>query len=646
MNLQALYDLKERLEHSAIAGTGLLQEDFRLKRAVENLAPLAAASPVFAKISTSVNKLLEASAEERSKQLLDVLSLVDAVVYTQGSTGVAGEITSIGNDKNTIGKYVHASYLQFQPLIVALTTTGSGRMAVIQDCKENHPEFFEDFRVLPHVVNALGDSYSEIPDLIYEILRKQGKAIIPHLKEGFDPKGKKDMVRRAMLIKELAGADENDWYINILPETQKEIREIIIKALGEDVNNEKLILDLYNTEKGKAKEAVLYSLAKINSQESVVYWKKELEKNSNMAHCLEGVDSEIAADMASYGMRKFLEELSSDKKIKYTPILQSQLISYQGALVGKYSAQVYDLWLWIAEQMSKFDKMIFGDVSYLNCSVADILQITMIKTILWNPCKEVFELANHISEKYPEYFMNCHLLTDLIEQTPETVYDKYSHYLLKDKSDEINAAYHKQLLQVLNLIYWDEKLKGYYLEIRSNSDSIYYKIVSQIKISGFDKRWVELLTEVKGVNQSNIFCANTGYRISSPMDSVLQKIINTEDEELCKIIGKHLYNRILHTGNIHEYIGCLMMCGWNEWKGLLTHCVRKRGRLDFYYIRKIVNISNMSNSEKVSELKELLSYLEEIKETKKEKITYNKWEIENLKRIIDLLDATDEKILI
>ena len=33
MNLQPLFDLKERLEHTAVAGTGLLDEDFRLKRA-------------------------------------------------------------------------------------------------------------------------------------------------------------------------------------------------------------------------------------------------------------------------------------------------------------------------------------------------------------------------------------------------------------------------------------------------------------------------------------------------------------------------------------------------------------------------------------------------------------------------------------
>lgn len=118
MNLKALYDLKERLEYSAIAGTGLLKEDFRLKRTVDNLAPLASASPVFAKISASAGKLLEASEKELSKQLLDVLSLVDAVIYTQG------------------------------------------------------------------------------------------KKIVPLLKDGFEPCGKKDMVRRAMLIKELAGVDE------------------------------------------------------------------------------------------------------------------------------------------------------------------------------------------------------------------------------------------------------------------------------------------------------------------------------------------------------------------------------------------------------------------------------------------------------
>ena len=43
MDLQPLYEVKERLERAAVAGTGLLGEDFRLKRALEGLAPLAVA---------------------------------------------------------------------------------------------------------------------------------------------------------------------------------------------------------------------------------------------------------------------------------------------------------------------------------------------------------------------------------------------------------------------------------------------------------------------------------------------------------------------------------------------------------------------------------------------------------------------------
>ena len=62
MNLQPLFDVKTRLEQAAIAGTGLLAEDFRLQRAAEALKPLAAASPVFAKIDSGLQNLLAAPA--------------------------------------------------------------------------------------------------------------------------------------------------------------------------------------------------------------------------------------------------------------------------------------------------------------------------------------------------------------------------------------------------------------------------------------------------------------------------------------------------------------------------------------------------------------------------------------------------------
>ena len=47
MDIAPVYELRERLKVGAVAGSGLAASDFRLKRAIEALSPLAAASPVF-----------------------------------------------------------------------------------------------------------------------------------------------------------------------------------------------------------------------------------------------------------------------------------------------------------------------------------------------------------------------------------------------------------------------------------------------------------------------------------------------------------------------------------------------------------------------------------------------------------------------
>lgn len=46
MELQGLYELHERLGAAAVAGVNLIGDDFRLRRAVEQIRPLAQAVPV------------------------------------------------------------------------------------------------------------------------------------------------------------------------------------------------------------------------------------------------------------------------------------------------------------------------------------------------------------------------------------------------------------------------------------------------------------------------------------------------------------------------------------------------------------------------------------------------------------------------
>ncbi len=92
MDTTPIYELRERLRAAAMAGTSLLAEDFRLRRACEMFKPLAAASPVFAKIGQLTEQLLSPDISHPQGALLDAVSLTDAVICTLGAVDVAGEI--------------------------------------------------------------------------------------------------------------------------------------------------------------------------------------------------------------------------------------------------------------------------------------------------------------------------------------------------------------------------------------------------------------------------------------------------------------------------------------------------------------------------------------------------------------------------
>ena len=50
MNFEPLYELKNRLENVAVVGINLAKDDFRLKRAVEQLKEYSTAAKVFKQI--------------------------------------------------------------------------------------------------------------------------------------------------------------------------------------------------------------------------------------------------------------------------------------------------------------------------------------------------------------------------------------------------------------------------------------------------------------------------------------------------------------------------------------------------------------------------------------------------------------------
>ena len=262
MNLAPIYELRSRLRASMIAGAGLLSEDFRLKRAVEEIKPLEALNPVFAKIGQLTNALVAEGDDNKEGILMDTITLVDALLCTQGLMTVTDEVEQI--EVSDCGSVVtNAPYSVVKGLVEALTTSGNGHYQFVADTHEEQPQLFADYRVKSAMVEALGAGYAELADMVARWLKAEGEEILPLLQKGFDPKGKKEMLRRLQVIQAIAGGKANEFYKKMLPEAEKDIRTELILALRHNQDNVEFLQELIKTEKGKAKKMAYYALAEM-----------------------------------------------------------------------------------------------------------------------------------------------------------------------------------------------------------------------------------------------------------------------------------------------------------------------------------------------------------------------------------------------
>src|SRR6478736_9495666 len=90
--LMQVYDEARRL---AVAGSVTAGGDFRLKKLLPPLEQAGAKAPVFAKVAETVKGVVESKEKTSATALLELTSLVNAILYTQGNTGLAGTIDAI-----------------------------------------------------------------------------------------------------------------------------------------------------------------------------------------------------------------------------------------------------------------------------------------------------------------------------------------------------------------------------------------------------------------------------------------------------------------------------------------------------------------------------------------------------------------------
>jgi HEAT repeat protein len=260
MSIPVLTQTYDEMRRLAIAGSVVAPGDFRLKRLVPQLEQLGQKAPVFAKVAEAVNRLLAGNEKSSAAALLELTSLVNAILYTQGETGLDGELAPIKTIEIAQPR-TQTSARMLKPLQDALTTTGAGRLEVIRDGHERG--MFHDFRLIAPALAALDDSYAEIADFVLQkILPHYGAAILPELQATFQPKGRGGHVRRLLLMHQLDPAAARPLVRRSLDEGSQEVRIAAISCLGDSPDDLPFLLE---QAKAKAKDVRTAALRALGS---------------------------------------------------------------------------------------------------------------------------------------------------------------------------------------------------------------------------------------------------------------------------------------------------------------------------------------------------------------------------------------------
>ena len=610
MNFEPLYELKNRLENVAVVGINLAKDDFRLQRAVEQVKEYSTVAKVFKQIYDMGQKLISTDDEDKCDIFLDLLALLDAVLCTQATTYSGEKPQEIKSIAKTKDFYKELHYSELSPLIYAFTENGGGRLFTIQDAVDNKSEIFDDFRLKSYMIKGLSDKYSEIVNLATKQLKKQRKEIIPLLKDGFSPRGGKEMLARLDIISHIAKEDENDFYKYCIENGNKDIKEMAIDALKYSQDNTDYILDLTKIEKGKLKNKVFEVLSYMNDSRAEKEWDKFFKKKplENIEY-LRGTDQKWATDYLNNFIGVYIEELKnrSLKTAEERRIVESEVAKICSVSFNKEINKNLDYY----RELYPYNKY----------EIKKILSFYIVTDLN----KEITDLIKELARKYEGEFLEQEFLISLLQNKPETVYKNFSKYagvggleeeikklfnsLFNDNDkrvsknkDEVKAREDfRTLFNVIFHIYYNEESKEYILQW---SNMITYNSI-QIRLSGFDKRWYDVIFELDDDYYEK-------WNYYSSYNTSIKRLYNPDIKGMKEKYGAFYYNIVLSRIPYSEDIEFLNKLGWTDYKDFL------KGKIDIEknpsafanrvrYVGYVLQDTLMSENDLIEQLEEIMA---------------------------------------
>ncbi len=622
MDLTPLYELRERLRAGAIAGAALAADDFRLARALEGLAPLEKASPVFAKLGQLARSVLAPDCQDRAGALLDAITLCDAVLTTQGAVAVPGELEALPPRAGGTA-LTNAPYSVVAPLVEALTTSGSGHYSTVVDTHETHPELFSDYRVRDALVKALGAKYAELADTAGQWLCQEDKSILPLLTQGFDPAGKKEMARRVQVIDTIAGGSLNDWYISQLEGAKKQVRVMLIYALRHCPENLELLLKLAKTEKYDNKDAARWALARIQNPGALPFWREMMEADLiENGRFFMASNSPAATALTAELLERELEDLLAPDDAPWYTEKEKRLANLLYALVGKTGPAICDAYRKGAALGTKLDgsrawkngkghineQMFFqrpgGQKHPFSVALVEVLN----QSIQWNPDPGLCALAEELYESYGGLWAGPAVCAALLTKGAEEAAAVGKKLLAPSLLERLTGKEEKQLL--MNLVFGELAGPGGALPdfMRQGMDIVRpaYRRLNNDPAGLVKAFWVDLYyTPIAAPLDGWWYDLMMRHR----MDQKLQYFIDKEDPALCQKIGEYFCHRIkmgVLDMPLQYAFSALTGCGWTQWKGLLLSYIQHTSQSVHYWeVRNILQYLPISSKEKGEELADI-----------------------------------------
>ncbi len=571
MSISLLIETQSEVKRLLIAGSTLASEDFRLKKLLPQMKKAGEGVQIFARVADGMEKVIEAGPESVSEKLLELGTIINAILYTQGQTGFEGAVAEV--DTAGLSFPTSVPFRRLKPLIDALTEKGSGRLEIVRDAFGEG--IINDIRLINPLISALEDNFPEIAVLALDILEKYGAAIVPVLKSGFDFKGGKGHSRRIELISRLKAGEEKEFYLEAAEKGDTEVKVSAVKALKDLPECQPVLLELMRDKKKAIKEACLFSLAHFDTEKAA----------EALFEIFDGKDPEISIHPVKISSSGFVLEKLIDRAQKILDLIiearksekpyetfgygnMDKLINIldcmEGRIVGfkakrlKYEKEILEFLeklLEHAEYLQNIEVHLGG--SYRGHTAA---QFTA-NNILLLGTGEAFKILDNTYGKYNNCTLEYAFEAALRVHESEYVFEHYGQFIQDGRGSQEAEAIFRVMEFCVNYF-------GYYRYVENSSNYCYgrvehifehpeYTTLRPDLNINWDKRWLKTLIRLDElrlvcglVKQGDLWCSDyllkkLEYKFKKPgVESDIRKIVlgllQMEYPEIMKIALKEM----------------------------------------------------------------------------------------------------------